>query len=369
MGFQMKRDRIYLASPYGIGDLMVLCGLLGAVSGKYGCKAVPVVKPSHEAVMGMYGIREYAVRGFTEGELENAARSCPAPQKGRLFVAHAHFHKGSGIEEGFLEGRISFAGMFKRILGLPPGCRVEGPKSCPGMSAALLGKLSPWEPGEVTLLMPEMKSAGEYEKIPSACFGRLVRHLGDCGEKVVVNITGRRYGNIGGRMVPMGLEELAALSAACKKVISARSGACDLICHHVRELEVVYPNYGHWELFNLGATWGAFGGRVTEKTVPIAGLLRAGGYRRCAIYGYGEVGRRVLASLDKECFPVDYIIDRNAGCLNCPVRAYRADGALPGTDAILVSLSKDVEGIKGMLGGKTDADVLSLQEILSGYSF
>jgi hypothetical protein len=324
--------------PYGIGDAMILCGLKRHIEDRYGAEVVPVIKPSQEIVPKLYGITNYELQAFGNNELRQMAEFVKEPAPGKMFVAHPAFGKEQ-LNESFLNHRLSFVDMLCEHYGIEHGLRIDFPVYCPELKGELRRKLGYTDYKDIILLAPEMKSASDSERIQDNLFLKMISEYEDKGYKVVVNCDA--HSDVyKGYAVDLSLEELVFLGCNAEKVISSRSGFCDLIYGFAADLDILYPNKAFFDLFEMKKIFAKENTRVSESVLSIAGELRRLGYGSAAIYGYGNVGKRVRYSLQAENFDVQYVIDRNEICEK-GIDSFSIDQKLPQVDVVLVSIPDD----------------------------
>ena len=364
MVYPMRNDALYMIVPYGIGDAMILCGLKSVIEKQYGAEVIPVLKPSHELVAKMYDIGNYLVRSFNIEELlQIASEQNLLP--GKMFVAHPAFTKRK-LDEDFLNHKLGFVEMFREFLGIENGDGITLPKFGPEYVSeideeALKIKIGVSNFDDVILVAPEIKSASESERIQDEWYLNKIHEYEKHGYKVVVNCDAHRS-NYTEHAVDMTLDELAYLGTKAKKVISVRSGFCDLIYLYSKSMDVLYPNVAFYDLFCMKQIFANIESRTRELIVNISELLKRREYKNVALYGYGEVGKRILYSLNKEGFYVKYVIDKSAEKIN-DVDAYYPSDKLPDVDVVLVTILIDVNEIRKMMQLQSK-EVVFLKELM-----
>lgn len=83
-----------------------------------------------------------------------------------------------------------------------------------------------------------------------------------------------------------------------------------------------------------------------------------------AVYGYGELGRHVLAELTGSSVLVKYLIDRNYNIGRSSLPVVSPEDELEEVDAIIVTPILEYAAIEAKLQKKTDAEILSLEDII-----
>ncbi len=85
--------------------------------------------------------------------------------------------------------------------------------------------------------------------------------------------------------------------------------------------------------------------------------------RRIAVYGYGRLGKLLIRALRDEGIIIDYVIDKKAEKLDCPVRAFSPEGVLPPCDVIVITVS-GYNVLREAFRKKGIENVISLKELL-----
>ncbi len=350
----MRNDALYMIVPYGIGDAIILCGLKNSIEAQYGMKVIPVIKPSHEIVVRVYGITDYQIMVLGEKELHRISKKNPTPVPGEYFVAHPAF-ANKQLDNAFLNHEIGFVDMFCRHLGIEEGLKIDkllfDPKDVAAINEdELQGKIGISDYKKVLLVAPELKSASEAERVQDEWFERIIKDYENRGYKVIVNADAHRnyYEK---QVVDLSLDELAYLGTRVGKIIAARSGFCDLVYGYASDMEIFYPNKAFYDLFNMKQIFANVNTKVSENIVSISEQLTKRGIKNVAIYGYGNVGRRIRYSLEKEKFPIRYLIDKQR-IEDGVLPYYRCDDALPMVDAVLITISDGVDDVFSILAAK-----------------
>ena len=87
-----------------------------------------------------------------------------------------------------------------------------------------------------------------------------------------------------------------------------------------------------------------------------------------AIYGMGALGERLFEELRSSAVRVVYAIDRNADSKHIEgLKIVGAEDELGDVDAIIVTPVQDYDAIEEKLNQRTDADIISLEDILDYY--
>lgn len=87
------------------------------------------------------------------------------------------------------------------------------------------------------------------------------------------------------------------------------------------------------------------------------------GYYNIAVYGYGKIGKKIIAELSSSTINVRYIIDCAELDLQYPT--YKPTDDLPAVDVVIVTAIYDFDEIENMLFDKVTCRIVSANEIMS----
>lgn len=88
------------------------------------------------------------------------------------------------------------------------------------------------------------------------------------------------------------------------------------------------------------------------------------GYRTIAVYGMGEMGKRLCSELKNSEIEVKYAIDQFAGSTYSEVDIVDMEDELKKVDVIVVTATFAFDEIKEQLEQKTDDPVISLDDVV-----
>jgi len=88
------------------------------------------------------------------------------------------------------------------------------------------------------------------------------------------------------------------------------------------------------------------------------------GYRKIAIYGFGNVGKRFVDELKKDLIKIEYIIDKKGDYIVADWKIYAPNDNLPEVDAIIVTTMYCYEEVKWQLAQKMSCPIISLDDVL-----
>lgn len=251
----LREDCFYFVSAVQSGDLYYLCALKKALEQKHKGKIISVIKPSHQVVLEMFE-SDYIVCENSLMELFLKTPECfeldgivSIPTLGKLFMAHPFvLQKEHPLQANVLKWNSQW-------LDLPLDTKGELPTNLPTIEPSLKAKLDAIAPlHKIVLICPEAKSC---PSLPPVIFKAECQKWLEKGYKVVVNLGLRstaqqqtqdyeRYFTEGVYDLNLSFRELIALALSCARVVSVRSGFCDIIAPHCEDLKVYYTNFLYW---------------------------------------------------------------------------------------------------------------------------
>lgn len=84
-----------------------------------------------------------------------------------------------------------------------------------------------------------------------------------------------------------------------------------------------------------------------------------------AIYGIGELGKRLIEQFALEKTEVKYAVDKKAKMLFADFDLYTLEEELPNVDVMIVTPIAEFDEIKKELSDKTDSVIISLEEVIN----
>lgn len=107
---------------------------------------------------------------------------------------------------------------------------------------------------------------------------------------------------------------------------------------------------------------------VNKPGSSVAGYLEEKGYSKVIIYGMGYAGQRLYDELRESQIEIIAVMDRNASTIEAAVPVLLPEAAVPNADCIVVTAISYFTEIKDMLSHRVQCPILSLENILYGFS-
>lgn len=358
-----ENDTLYLISPFGLGDTLILASLMKSLQHKFKSNICYFVKRNHEIIMKMYGIEQYEVHEFSQEELSALSSKCHKPVAGELYVAHPRYHNDNSVLS-IDKHKGTITGMYKAFFKIDDRITIQAPLFVPKVSNSLSKIMPNVDLNDLILVAPEMTSY-TYPGILDEYFKCIIEELADAGESVMVNVTGTipdlkknvlRYS--------ISVEDLIAIAARCKKVISARSGLCDAIYWFVKDLDVIYPDRFFYKAYSLEKNYEARKS-VKEKIILWKDRLFDKASYSYAIYGLGVVGRCLARILAEEGVPAKFYMDREITYSDDRIPVYAPGDETPSVDVFVVTVRNGWREVVDYLKEKYKKKVIYYKELLS----
>ena len=93
-------------------------------------------------------------------------------------------------------------------------------------------------------------------------------------------------------------------------------------------------------------------------------MINKQGYNTIAVYGMGNIGKRLIKSLKNTEINIMYGIDNGSTNDELGVKVYSATQTLPHVDVVIVTVPFAYESVKDSLDSKVDCPIVSLEHIL-----
>ena len=139
-------------------------------------------------------------------------------------------------------------------------------------------------------------------------------------------------------------------------------GACItyVITNYLNSPEPPKETKRYQSYYNMLAKWL----EMEEKGKPVDVLLKEAGYKKIAVYGMGNIGKRLCKVLQNTEIDVEYGIDGQIVNDVEDVPVLSLDDVLPEVDAIVVTVPFAYVDIKKKIEEKIDYPVISLEHII-----
>lgn len=103
--------------------------------------------------------------------------------------------------------------------------------------------------------------------------------------------------------------------------------------------------------------------RIKDKQGNLADYFNNYRYKKIAIYGMAELGQHLVKELENSGLEIAYGIDKNVN-VSSKITILSLDDDLPIVDVIVVTAVAYFDEIEGELSKKTNAKVISLEDII-----
>lgn len=272
-----EAEKMYFLMPRSAGDLYMQLLYKEALEKHFGGEIVFVAKASQEGICEMFEgefllITPALAKLFLSPECLKLRGVFRQPTRGGIFPSHpipldipVYFNEVFDFVANSFDLPKSFKPMFKL------------PTKMPRLSQELRDKLPSLS--KVALIAPE---ANTCANLSLPLFEKEVKALQEAGFEVVLNaVSAQQFKpqDFGVRQVELSLKEAIALASECAKVVSVRSGFCDIIAPFVKDLRVIYTDYNSRICFEFKE--GEFGGISSQ--VLAYDLLKTPAYKRALL--------------------------------------------------------------------------------------
>lgn len=150
---------------------------------------------------------------------------------------------------------------------------------------------------------------------------------------------------------------IAVLSALAGAVVGI-TGTGKICITNTNKVQNMSEKY--LELFLLMNQWV----KIKQEGKSIANYLIYKKYKTISIYGISYAGETLLDELKNTNIKIAYAIDQNADNICSEVKILSPNDKLPAVDAIIVTPVYFFDSIKEKLEARTNADILSLEDII-----
>lgn len=88
-------------------------------------------------------------------------------------------------------------------------------------------------------------------------------------------------------------------------------------------------------------------------------------FQKIAIYGMGEMGKRLYEELQLDGVDVEFVMDRRAQRLDPHLKVCSIDDEIPSVDVIVITPTFDYEAIEQALREKTECKIVSIKDVVT----
>jgi|GEM_PF-5826494 len=231
-------------SPYGIGDLFLLCSLSKAFLEKHGGKRIKIHAKSNYRPIQQLFPETVEIVPWKENEivLEKQTRF----ENGRPFVAHPIYalSEKEGIDSLGAEG-VTLLTLYRRLLFINENNSLLSPNVSSNSvdSAEKRAREMNLRKGRTVILAPECNSIPQF---PEKIWKKWIKEIRSEGWDICVLSHSPKYQFEKIPSFSCPLDEMIPLAEWCGRVISIRSGVCDLLSSAKCQLTVLYPHLAYF---------------------------------------------------------------------------------------------------------------------------
>lgn len=104
--------------------------------------------------------------------------------------------------------------------------------------------------------------------------------------------------------------------------------------------------------------------QLKQNNVSLERWFTTNGYNSVAIYGFGELGKRLYEELKDSKTDVKYVIDKNISASDYDIGIFSLDEELESVDIVVVTSVFDYDNIKNDLQDKGICQIVSLEDVV-----
>ncbi len=259
----------------GFGDSFFILSLAHELAKVNHVKLFFLVKPSQVLLLKMFGFNNYKVLKMLNAKdlMTHTINQAPYPTQGNVFFPHPRYHWQT---EGLMSESKCFVDVFRRLFRLPLKTPLASPCWWPDINNKLSKKIK--KAGginNIVLLTPETNLSITANLM---WWKKLAESLQNRGYFVVCNVCKGANKIAGTADWNLSVEELLALGARCRAVVSIRSGLCDLFAKKRKNLFVLdapFHSATEKNFFNLNFNFNIkeVNEYSDEKQIPIETLV------------------------------------------------------------------------------------------------
>lgn len=103
-----------------------------------------------------------------------------------------------------------------------------------------------------------------------------------------------------------------------------------------------------------------------NQKISVADYFKKNRYEKIAIYGMGEIGKRLYEELQEEGVIVEAVFDRNAQRLDPSTNVCSLDGPIPELDVVVITPTFDYDAIEEQLKKVVSCKIISISDVVMG---
>lgn len=103
-----------------------------------------------------------------------------------------------------------------------------------------------------------------------------------------------------------------------------------------------------------------------NQHISVADYFKNNHYEKIAIYGMGEIGKRLYEELCAEGIEVTAVFDRNAQRLDPSLNVYSIEGSVPEVDVVVITPTFDYDTIAEQLEKVVSCKIISISDVIMG---
>lgn len=267
---RLQRGECLCLCPASLGDTLLFFEYKSIIEKQHQLTCFPLIKPSHQTVAKLCGVKEYAVIQDTRAFLrwlilyhkgrnlafkDKLGFKVIHPQKGKTFITHFGFsceQPTVSCHEKAPAGWLFLCTHLKSF---------NLPEDTPRQHTLRLERIAPAPvpPGQKRILLaPEALSL--HLPLLTRTWVTLAQHLQQRGYTVVYNaLKEDKHLSQYATWLNGSLEQAIAVARSAEQVISLRSGLCDILADLGPKLHVIYPHLTSYQSFGLEGIFGPRG--------------------------------------------------------------------------------------------------------------
>ena len=103
-----------------------------------------------------------------------------------------------------------------------------------------------------------------------------------------------------------------------------------------------------------------------NQHISVADYFKNNHYEKIAIYGMGEIGKRLYEELCAEGIEVTAVFDRNAQRFDPSLNVYSIEGSVPEVDVVVITPTFDYDTIAEQLEKVVSCKIISISDVIMG---